>query len=113
MWFEFEIMWAGNVIINAIPEFIKKENIKNIFTWVIDDMWEENFSKSQTLDEVKNKIFAYTACRSAIKFWDKLSLFEINKLLNDAVLDYSSTCPHWRPVVFKISLEELKNKYER
>jgi len=113
MWFEFEIMWAWNVIVNAIPEFIKKENIKNIFTWVIDDIWEENFSKSKTLDEVKNKIFAYTACRSAIKFWDKLSLFEINKLLNDSVLDYSSTCPHWRPVVYEINLNDLKNKYER
>jgi len=113
MWFEFEIMWAWNVIINAIPEFIKKENIKNIFTWVIDDIWEENFWKSNTLQEVKNKIFAYTACRSAIKFWDKLSLLEMNKLLNDSVLDYSATCPHGRPVVYDISLDELKNKYER
>ena len=113
MWFEFEIMQAWNVIINAIPEFIKKENIKNIFTWIIDDIWEENFSKSKTLEEVKNKIFAYTACRSAIKFWDKLSLFEMNKLLNDSVLDYSATCPHGRPVVYEISLNDLKNKYER
>ena len=67
----------------------------------------------QVKQEVKNKIFAYTACRSAIKFWNKLSLFEINKLLNDAVLDYSATCPHWRPVIFEIDLEDLKGKYER
>jgi DNA mismatch repair ATPase MutL len=37
----------------------------------------------------------------------------MNKLLNDAILDYSSTCPHGRPVIFAISLDELKNKYER
>ncbi len=113
MGFELEILWAWNVIINAIPEFIKKENIKEVFLGILDDIWEQSFSKSQTLQEVKNKIFAYTACRSAIKFWNKLNLFEMNKLLNDAVLDYSSTCPHGRPVVFEISLEELKNKYER
>ncbi len=113
MWFDFEIIWTWNVIINWIPEFIKKENLSQIFLWVIKDIWEQNFSKSNTLQEVKNKIFAYTACRSAIKFWDKLNLFEMNKLLNDAVLDYSYTCPHWRPVVFEISLDELKNKYER
>lgn len=113
MWFDLELLPWNNVIINWIPDFIKKENLNNIFTWILDDIWEHSFNKSKTLDEVKNKIFAYTACRSAIKFWNKLNLFEMNKLLNDAVEDYSATCPHWRPVVFDIDLEELKNKYER
>ena len=113
MWFEFEILDSGIIMINAIPDFIKKEDMWNIFTWIISDIWEYNFSKSNTLQEVKNKIFAYASCRSAIKFWHKLNLFEISKLLNDSILDYSATCPHWRPVVYDINLEELKNKYER
>ncbi len=113
MWFDFEVMPLNIVIINWIPDFIKKENISNIFIWIIEDIWNHKFTKSTTLEEVKNKIFAYTACRSAIKFWHKLSLFEMNKLLNDSTLDYSATCPHWRPVIFEINLEELKNKYER
>jgi len=111
--FDFEIMPWNNIIINWIPDFIKKDNIWNIFLWIIEDISSWNFSKSTTLEEIKNKIFAYTACRSAIKFWHKLSLFEMNKLLNDSVVDYSATCPHWRPVIFEINLEELKNKYER
>lgn len=113
MWFDFEIMPWNIIIINAIPDFIKKENIWDIFVWILDDIWSYNFTKSKTLEEVKNKIFAYTACRSAIKFWHKLNLFEMNKLLNDSILDYSATCPHWRPVIFELSLNELKDKYER
>jgi DNA mismatch repair protein MutL len=113
MWFDFETMSWNIVIINWIPDFIKKENIWNIFMWILDDIWKQNFSKSTTLDEIKNKIFAYASCRSAIKFGHKLNLFEINKLLHDSIIDYSSTCPHWRPVVFDISLWELKDKYER
>jgi len=113
MWFELEIMPWNIVIINWIPEFIKKENLQNIFLWILEDIWNWNFNKSNTLEEVKNKIYAYTSCRSAIKFWHKLSLFEMNKLLNDSVIDYSATCPHWRPVVFDINLNELKDKYER
>lgn len=113
MWFDFEIMPWNSVIINWIPNFIRKENISNIFYWIIEDIWNWNFSKSNTLEEVKNKIYAYTACRSAIKFGHKLNLFEMNKLLNDSVTDYSATCPHWRPVIFEINLNELKNKYER
>lgn len=113
MWFDFEIMPWSIVIINWIPDFIKKENLNLIFWWILDDIWEYNFSKSKCLEEVQNKIFAYTACRSAIKFGHKLNLFEMNKLLNDSILDYSSTCPHWRPSVFDINLNELKDKYER
>ncbi len=113
MWFDFEIMGWWIIMINWVPDFIKKENLGDIFLWVISDVWEYKFSKSKTLDEVRNKIYAYTACRSAIKFWNKLNLFEMNKLLCDSVLDYSSTCPHGRPVVFNIGLEDLKNVYER
>ena len=113
MWFELEITEKHYLLINAIPDFIKKEKISSIFEWVIEDIWEIWSRQSLTLDEIKNKIFAYTACRSAIKFGHKLSLFEMNKLLNDAVLDYSSTCPHWRPVVYSIDLMELQGKYER
>ncbi len=113
MWFEFEILGGWIVMINWIPDFIKKEDLWNIFTWIIDDIWDQNFTKSNSLEEVKNKIYAYASCRSAIKFGHKLNLFEMNKLLNDSVLDYSATCPHGRPVVYEINLEELKNKYER
>ncbi len=113
MWFDFEIMSNNIIILNWIPDFIKKEDIKKVFLWILEDIWEENFNKSKTLDEIKNKIFAYTACRSAIKFWNKLNLFEMNKLLNDSTLDYSMTCPHWRPVIYEIGLDELKWKYER
>ena len=113
MWFEWEKLSNWIIMINAIPDFIKKENIWSIFTWVIQDIWELWHKKSLTLEEVRNNIFAYASCRSAIKFGHKLSLFEMNKLLNDSVLDYSATCPHWRPVVFEIWLQELQDKYER
>ncbi|MDD4151232.1 MAG: DNA mismatch repair endonuclease MutL [Candidatus Gracilibacteria bacterium] len=110
--FDFEFLGGNNLILNSIPDFINKENSKEIFLSIIGDL-ENGASKIKTLEEVKNKILAYTSCRRAIKFGNKLSIFEMNKLLNDAVLDYSNTCPHGRPVAFEINLEELKKKYER
>ncbi|MBB1565280.1 DNA mismatch repair endonuclease MutL [Candidatus Gracilibacteria bacterium] len=113
MGFDLEILAGNSILVNGIPDFIKKENIKDIFLGILDDIGEHKFNKSKTLQEVKNRVFAYAACRGSIKFGNKLSLFEINKLLNDAVLDYSATCPHGRPVIFEMNLEELKGKYER
>lgn len=113
MGFEIEILGNGIISLYAIPDFVKKEKLNEIILGVIEDMSSGNTIKSKTIDEVKNKIYAYTACRSAIKFGNKLNLFEMNKLLNESVDTYSSTCPHGRPVIFDISLDELKDKYER
>jgi len=110
MWFDIEILSRGNIIISAIPDFMNKQNIEKIFQDILGDI---SNSWSKWLSEVRHKIWAYTACRSAVKFWDSLSIFEISKLLHDAALDYSATCPHGRPVVYDISLEELLGKYER
>lgn len=112
MWFDFEFLSNWIISVSQVPDFVKKQDLQNLFLGILEDIWAWN-NKSNTLDEVKNKIFAYTACRSAIKFWNKLNLFEMNKLLNDWFETYSSTCPHWRPVVFEIDLLELKDKYER
>lgn len=113
MGFDFEVLSNNLVSIITIPDFVKKENLSEILLWIIYDINSWNTIKSKTLEEIKNKVFAYTACRSAIKFWHKLNLFEMNKLLNESVEWYSLTCPHWRPVIFDISLNELKDKYER
>lgn len=110
MWFEIDILSNGNIMIHSVPDFMKKENIQKVFAKILEDISEVG---SRWLDEVRHKIWAYTACRSAVKFGDKLSVFEMQKLLSDASLDYSATCPHGRPVVYDVSLEDLQKKYER
>jgi DNA mismatch repair ATPase MutL len=37
----------------------------------------------------------------------------MQRLVSNASLDYSATCPHGRPVVFNVWLQELQKKYER
>lgn len=111
--FECEVLGSDILQVSGIPDFIQKTNLKEIIEWVISDLEESRAWKSKTLQEVKNKIAAYTSCRSAIKFWDKLNMFEMNTLLNDAVLDYSATCPHGRPVISELSLDTLKWMYDR
>ncbi len=110
MWFDIEILSGGNTMIHGIPDFVSRQNIEKVFQNILEDI---SHVWSIGLEEVRHKIWAFTACRSAVKFGDPLSIFEINALLYDAALDYSATCPHGRPVVYNISLEELLWKYER
>lgn len=110
MWFEFDILSHNSVMITAVPDFVKKQNIEKIFKEIL---WDISWVWSKGLEEVRHKIWAYAACRSAVKFGDPLSLFEMNALLKDASMEYSATCPHGRPVVYDINLDDLQKKYER
>lgn len=110
MGFQIEQLSHGIISIHGIPDYVQKQNIEKIFMWILCDIGELG---SQKLDEVRHKIWAYVACRSAVKFGDPLSLFEMHALLRDASLDYSATCPHGRPVVYEIWLDALQKKYER
>ena len=110
MGFEVEILSHNTAIIQAIPDFVNTQNIEKIFREIL---WDISELGSKWLDEVRHKIWAFAACRSAIKFGDPLTIFEMNALLKDASVEYSATCPHGRPVVYDIDLEQLQKKYER
>jgi len=72
-----------------------------------------NTIKSKTLYEIKIKFLLVLAYRSVIKFWHKLNLFEMNKLLNESHLnDILQLVLTERPVIFEISLDELKKVWK-
>lgn len=112
LWFEWEALPSG-ILVSALPDFVKKEELSSLISWIISDVASHQSAKSRTLEEIQNKIYAYAACRSAIKFWQKLSQLEMEQLLVDAELGYSSTCPHGRPVIYELGLDDFKGKFER
>lgn len=113
IWFEIDFLSNNMVNILSIPDFIKKENLKEILVSILEDIEKWDLKNIKSLEEIKNKILSYTACRASVKFWNKLSLFEMNKLLNEASLYYNKTCPHGRSVVYEISIFDLKRHHWR
>ena len=110
MGFDIESLSHGLISLQSLPDFVVRQNVEDVFRSILADIGVE---WSKNLEEIRHKIWAYTACRSAVKFGDSLSIFEMSALLRDASLDYSATCPHGRPVVYDIDLESLQKKYER
>lgn len=112
LWFDFEEMPNSSIIINSIPTILDENEIEEVFIWMLEDIWLHNW-KAISFEEKKNKIYAYTACRASIKFWNKLSIFEMNKLINDWMSNYNATCPHWRQSVKSFHIDEIKKFFDR
>ncbi len=65
-------------------------------------------------DDHRDRLATKAACVSAIKAGDPLSLEGAQRLLNDLAEVWSpATCPHGRPALVSISMEELARRFGR
>lgn len=65
-------------------------------------------------EEVQEEIITRMACRAAVMAGDTLTLGEMEQHLNELAgkkLPY--TCPHGRPTMFKVTVDELEKKFRR
>ena len=73
---------------------------------------EEIFSKGSS--QHKDNRLISKSCRSAIMAGDILSIEEIRYLVDEIIrCKNNQTCPHGRPIIFKMSLSELSRKFGR
>jgi DNA mismatch repair protein MutL len=110
--FEIENSSDKTFIINAVPSFLSKEDIEGVVKGVLDDILDE---KTPTKFQGKSEaIVHYMACRSAIKFGQKLNQPEMQALiLKLEKLKRPYTCPHGRPTMISLTLSELERMFGR
>lgn len=106
--FELEDFGGDFISIITVPTSIVNKNIENEFVELLNEFHKnrsENFLDSLSLT---------MACKSAIKAGEKLTDYEINKIVKDLFETKNPyTCPHGRPIVYKMSKEEIFNKFHR
>lgn len=110
--FEIENFGGNTFNVYAVPSFFAKENIEQVIKGVLDDIEnEKNPSRFQGNIET---IITYMACRSAIKFGQKLSIDEMQSLIMQLEkLKMPYTCPHGRPTMISLTLSELEKMFGR
>lgn len=109
----FNIIEFGEntISIKEVPIILGKPDIKNLFNEILDNL--KNMGSGETV-EIKYKRIATLACKAAVKANNLLSDLEMNKLINDLrYIDEPFTCPHGRPTIIKITLNELEKKFKR
>lgn len=109
--FEIKFLVKREIIITGVPADIKMGHEINIIHEVIDE-----YRKHEIVNrlERKDNIAKSYSCKAAIKAGDKISENEM-RLLVDQLFATSMpyVCPHGRPIIIKIPLEEFDKRFGR
>lgn len=101
----------NSIYIREVPIILGESNIKELFFDILNNL--KNMGSGQ-IREIKYNKIASLACKAAVKANDKLSLMEMEKLINDLrSINEPFNCPHGRPTIIKITLNELEKRFKR
>jgi len=108
--FEAEPFGARTVMVSAVPTVLTRKSPEKMFTEILNDL--EELRKGG--HEIKKAIAQSLACRGAVMAGDRMSEEEARKLLEGLLqTETRYCCPHGRPIVFRISRDELDRKFGR
>jgi DNA mismatch repair protein MutL len=105
--------FGGNTwLLKGVPQILSGSE----YLRVIRDILEElgNLSRSRTFSDVQEDILARVACHSVVRGRRTLTQQEIVALFGQMdQTDFSSNCPHGRPVLQRITLAEMEKMFKR
>lgn len=110
--FTLKFFSRNTIVIEGIPQEVKQGTEEKILFEILEE-YHLNEREKKIIDAKDNIAKSYS-CRTAIKAGDKLSEKEM-RLLIDQLFATSMpyVCPHGRPIVVKISLEEFDRRFGR
>ena len=98
------------ILIESIPSEMVWGREKEVIKDIIDN-FESSHKQYSSLQE---NIAASFACYAAIKAGDKLTTEEMRELVDRLFgTKHQYYCPHGRPIIIHLSLDELDKRFER
>lgn len=109
--FDVEAFGEKTIAVNSVPTIINARDPKKIVDEIIRDIIEQGKAESFTIDYMLKTI----ACKSAVKFGDRLTLEEQIKIVHDVrnEIDNQVACAHGRPVILELDWEYINRRFER
>jgi len=109
--FQIKFQAKNNIVIEGVPDDVKKGSEEKLLMDVLEEYAANEREKKL---EMKDNIAKSYSCKAAIKAGDKLDEKEMRLLIDKlfaTTMPY--VCPHGRPVVVKISLDEFDRRFGR
>ncbi len=104
---DFKEFSSRTVVIDSVPSdaHISREDLEGLF---------RELDSLGNLIQQKSEVAKVIACRSAIKAGQKLSVAEMQSLIDRLfACENPYTCPHGRPIIIRLTLDELASKFGR
>ena len=102
--FEVEEFCDNEILIRGVPIFNFRVSIEDTFRHLL-----ENLGSS----DPREKVIISMSCKNAIKAGEKLTLEEMELLISDLHKVGKYTCPHGRPIILKMTFDEMNKKFNR
>lgn len=111
--FDIESFSGNTISIDAVPnEIANKEDIATLVRGLIDDI--VNSKKPSNMQGRIEQMLHFMACRSAVKFGQRLTYDEQVQLIYDLEkTERKFTCPHGRPTMIELTFDELDKRFGR
>ena len=117
--FETTIRWDHSLIIYKVPQFLVDYtiDIEKILRHLISENGElaETQHANLGITNILDSIFATRACKTSIKANHRLSLLEMQQLVNDGFhyIPWWFVCQHGRPFVIEIDKGQIDKMFDR
>ena len=103
----------NSFVIRSTPSWLEGTDLDDLFKSIVDTALETGLKTDPAI--LKNYIFRNLACKAAIKESSNVTTTEIRELLVslDATDGPTDVCPHGRPILVRISFDELRRRMGR
>ena len=104
---------GNSIYISTVPAEFAESDFEKIFSEIFD--LEENLGVlGKNLKKKKDDILATIACHGSVRSGQKLSHEEMLNLFNELKeCNNPYSCPHGRPAIWKLTIEEIDHNFER
>jgi DNA mismatch repair protein MutL len=111
---EAEIFGHGTIRLLSVPPELEVEEVDRVVEEILDRATALDGVPERAADELEEEIAASLSCRAAIKINHPLSIDEQRALLADLVAtDNPYRCPHGRPIILRLSQQEMERRLGR
>ena len=110
--FEIHPFGGDSVQVTAVPGLLGRGDCEAAVRALAEDL--DGLDDGAAVGEALGRIAASTACHAAVKANDRLTLEKMTWILRELRRTaYSTVCPHGRPVLLRLTREELEKRFER
>ena len=110
--FEVEPFGGDSVRVAAVPVLLSRAECESTVRSLAEDL--EGLDRGASVADAVGRIAASTACHAAVKANDRLTMEKMTYILEELRRTaYSTVCPHGRPVLLRLTRQELERRFER